>query len=445
MKLFQYQNDGADWLAARENAFLADDMGVGKTAQLIHGADLVCAETVLVACPAFLQYNWISEFQQWSMYDRKYHIISGQYGEPLKGHVNLVSYNQAERARPEKLTKTGGAWYDLVIADEGHYLKTIGTARTKAIYGDKFFAKTGVIGATDRTWVASATPTPNNPTELYPHFRALFPDILKTNKMGPPIGFDTFAETYCVFGQKKGRKGDRPIVGAKNLDVLKSRMAPHFLRRTLEEVAPQVPDIFWGQLHLYNPAAMDAEDGMDDSEKLMLLRALEDGEIKKHEHTLATLRHFYGVAKAQTIAPMIKSELENNPDMKLVVFAYHKEVIEILRTAFAPKNTIVIEGSVPMAKRHELTNRFQTDPAARLLIGQYIACGEGLTLTAAHHALFVEYDWSPEKNRQSAARLRRIGQTKKVLARMVSLVGSLDEQITNICFRKANMISALFD
>ena len=96
---------------------------------------------------------------------------------------------------------------------------------------------------------------------------------------------------------------------------------------------------------------------------------------------------------------------------KVVVFAHHLDVITQLQAAlergggagkkFAGLGTAVVTGETKDEARAEAVRRFQNDRACRVFIGSIRTAGQGSTLTAARHVLFVELDWSPQ------ARLRQ--------------------------------------
>lgn len=89
-------------------------------------------------------------------------------------------------------------------------------------------------------------------------------------------------------------------------------------------------------------------------------------------------------------------------------------------------------------------DRFQSDPTCRIFVGNIIAAGVGITLTAAHHIILAEQDWVPANNDQALSRVVRIGQTRGVLVRIVELPDSLDQRISEILRRKLREISEVW-
>jgi SWI/SNF-related matrix-associated actin-dependent regulator 1 of chromatin subfamily A len=154
------------------------------------------------------------------------------------------------------------------------------------------------------------------------------------------------------------------------------------------------------------------------------------------------LRQMIGVAKAPSIVKLVIDEFQDGLD-KILIFAWHTSVIEILRKGLADYNPVVINGATPIKDRHDLVTQFQTDPNCRVFIGNIIAAGEGITLTASNHVLFAEQSWVPKDNIQAAKRAHRIGQDKPVFVRFASFAGTIDDLITRAVARKTAMIQEL--
>ena len=76
-RLYPYQVAGAQFLAERASAMLADDMGIGKTAQAIAACDLAGVQTAVVVCPGIARENWKREFASWGQRNRRCYVVRG--------------------------------------------------------------------------------------------------------------------------------------------------------------------------------------------------------------------------------------------------------------------------------------------------------------------------------------------------------------------------------
>jgi len=407
MQLYPYQQEGVAWLANPERAhkLLADDLGLGKSAQAITAAVKAGVRAAAIVCPSSLIENWHREIKLWSQAAIKW---------------TVVSYDMAARGALD------GQTFDLLICDEAHYLKNKAAKRTLAIYG-----KNGIARRSRRVWLLTGTPTPNNPSELWTHLAALAPDTIPARTAGKPLAFWSFVDRYCKtvdtgFGVK--------ITGGRNLGELKERIAPFVLRRRKEDVLTDLPPITFDTLPVAaTPPPIDAED------YARISRALERGidglaEIAPH---IAQLRRLTGLAKVEGVRKWVDYFLEGS-DRKLVIFAYHRDVIAQLSDI---PGSVTVHGGT--TDRQKAIDAFQLGEA-RVFIGQITAAGTGLTLTAASDMLFVESSWVPAENEQAAMRIHRISQRSACSVRVAMIPRSLDEQIAEACVRKMLSIREIF-
>jgi len=424
--LYPYQVEGQAFLAERESGLLADEQGLGKTAQAIAAADSVGAKSILVICPASARINWERELARWLV-------------DPQAVDTKVVSYDKARGSQRDGLMEK--AW-DVLILDEAHFLKSWKAKRTQTIYGALCDGKGGLVSRSKYIWALSGTPAPNDVTELWPMMRALFPTSLVGDKPEPMSLWD-FTSRYTTGYQTK--YGYR-VTGGRNLEELKERLVPHMLRRKTEEVLPDLPPIRYGEVTLNSgelPAGLrEAEEGFEGD---VIRAALEAGKLPPSAMmATSTLRRLTGLAKVTPVIDLVTYELNSNPG-KLVLFAHHREVINQLNWGLAEFNPCLLHGGLPEDQRQKAVDDFQKDPTARVFIGQLTAAGTAITLTAAASVLFVEYSWTPSDNQQAAKRCHRIGQTDSVLVRFVSLAGSLDEDITRVVRDKTETLSKVID
>ena len=410
---YAYQQVGIDWLAARKHAILADDCGLGKTVQTIAACDAVGAVDVVVVCPASVRENWRREFEK--------------FGVPRERRLQVWSYDQAHKVPPGAV--------DVLVLDEGQYLKSPKAKRTRTVYGEKCDGVGGLVERAARVFVLSGTIMPNNPSEVWPHLRALFPEQILSS-VGKPYSIHQFIAKFC---KTKDNGFGIQIVGAKNHDLLREKLEPVMLRRLKADVLPDLPEI------TFDPLFVEGRIGVAGPEADIVREVLEaDGVegLKRIAPHVATLRRLTGMAKVEPVVEWVKEWLEGC-DRKIVLFAHHREVIAELFNTIGTADAVVVAGST--SDRQAAVDEFQNDPACRVFIGQNTAAGTGITLTAASDLLLVEPSWVPSDNAQIAGRIHRIGQGRGCQVRFVTLAGSIDEQIGKALARKAADISAILD
>lgn len=424
---YPYQEEGARWLAQGRRRFLADDMGLGKTAQGVLAADLVGAESVLVVCPGVVKRKWVKEFDAFSPWGRPAQAIMTSADPVPNTGVVTVSYDLLRSDKLRRRLYKAGPW-DVVIADEAHYLKERSARRTKLMYGQR-----GVVDRARYYWPLSATPTPNHYTEWWPHLR-------KFGYADRWPEFWMFERYFC-----KGwvdEYGGFHITGGKNQEQLREILSRCMLRRMKSEVLPDLPPLRVGERYLDLPKSLPA--GLHDDTELAenLTAALAEGPEAVSELVAPTLRRMWGMAKVEGTVAAAREWLEDCSD-KLVIYGYHPIVLDAIAKGLSKYKPAVIHGKT-RGDGSEQVERFGEDPTCRVFVGQLSAAGVGIDLVAASTIWIAESDWSPENNRQVIDRLRRIGQTGPVLAEYLMLPGTLDEQIQAAWMRKAEALDELY-
>jgi len=399
-----YQIVGRDFLAARTRALLADQMRVGKTPQAIMAADKVGAERVLVLCPAIATYQWREQWADWSP-DRAPAAILGREPPPacFQG-VLIASYNRAVQ-HLEALT--AAPRWDVFIPDEAHFAKNPEAQRTKAVYG-----KGGVGWNATCIWPLTGTPSPNHAGEMWPMLRA-FGAVKAT--------YEEFVRYYCYYDEREGRIfGNKP----QHLAELRALVAPFTLRRTLREVAPDMPPIS------YNMLAVEPRQGVD-------LRSDDP------EHVDTEDRISVALAKVDTLAIEIKECLDAGDYKQTVVFGYHVEPLRALGEILtaAGIDASIITGETPMARRQNVQAALKAG-VCQVLIAQMIAAGTAIDLSAAQHGYFLELDYVPANNSQAAHRLVNMQTQDPVTFDILTWPGSKDDRVQRTLLRKVR--SAVF-
>ena len=455
-ELFPYQVEGAKWLATMGQALLADSMGLGKSGQAVTASDIVQAQSILVVCPAAVRINWGREFDRFSDHQRPQSIVLSGKDKPIHPGVTVVSYDLL--AGDEKMRKwcRDQAW-DVLIIDEAHYLKERTAKRTKALYGHA--GKPGIAASAKRVWRLSGTPAPNYADELWTHLKSA--GIYKRS-------YWDFLYEFCAGYQDNF--GGYKITGHKNVPQLKALLAQFMLRRKKDDVMKQLPPITFSHVTVerseveldpyfyenWRPIGVTAflkDLETKDKALKIALKASESGgtysdRVKLLEGlapTTATLRRYIGLAKLPAIMDVLERELTDDPTLKLVLFAVHAQVIEGARVKLAKFKPVTLYGGTPTDKRQRNIDKFQNDPKCRVFVGQVIAAGTGITLTAAHNVVFLESDWVPANNAQAAMRCHRIGQTKPVRVRFFSCDGSVDEDVNKVLLHKTRELAKIFD
>lgn len=431
--LFPYQEKGASFLASKDRAGLFDEMGVGKSAQLIRALDLIDAKRGLVVCPAAVREVWAGEFKKFARTPRR--ILKGKDIQDLnlwlrgRCDVLLLSYEMAT----SWAKRMEGDLMDFVIFDEAHYLKNAQSQRTRAMLGHDCSGKYGLARWAMRVWFATGTPNPNDPADIWSIMR-----FCKATQLDKRI----FGDRY--YRKKAGTYNIAHTPRDEMLPELKQAIRSFSIRRTKKEAGLQLPPIWLTTVTVDGDTA-EIRTLMRQYPDLeaAILEAIEKGGLSfiDAQH-VATLRRLVGEAKAPAFLELLLEELQDGLD-KVVVFGLHLRALEIVRQGLEKRGirTVKVDGSTSETERMAAVAAFQGDPDCRVFIGNIKAAGTGLTLTAASNLIMFESSWSPADNAQALMRVHRIGQTRNVQARFITLANSIDVVVSDVVARKTAAIA----
>ena len=170
---------------------------------------------------------------------------------------------------------------------------------------------------------------------------------------------------------------------------------------------------------------------------------IKDGDFETPEFgEMSKVRKEVAVAKIPFILDHVREALEELE--KLVLFVYHHEVVDALKTSLGD-SCVSVDGRTKNEDRQAAVDRFQSDPSCKVFVGTIRAAGVGITLTAASNVIFGELDWVPGNVTQSEDRCHRIGQTDTVFVRHLVLEDSLDERMAQIIVEKQEVIDKALD
>lgn len=409
MRLYDFQTHGVQFLRNVDHdplrnraAYLADQMGLGKTIQACVAARLEAdVKTVRVVAKATAQENWRREWRDW--------------GAPREASLEVVSW--AKIHEPQHQTPV-----DLLIFDEAHMAKTPSARRSKS----------GFVPASRtarRVWCLSGTPMPNDPRELWVPIATLWPEILEE------LGIRSFwgwKKRFCVTVQTQwGEK----VVAAKNLDQLRPYLKRIMLRRTVEQAGLDLPPIRIDTHYL--PTAdvntMLLAQGVDPEALLNRM-----GKEELSDAGTSKLRRLLGQYKAPYIGKLISEELQDGQYEKIVVLAYHHTVLQAIHDYLTQYHVVGFTGDTPQGRRQEAIDAFQDGPA-QVFLAQASAAGDSINLQAANEIVLAEPFWSPGDNAQAIKRVHRIGTDKPVRARLFAVTGTIDEAVIGSILRKLKM------
>lgn len=402
IKLYGHQDAGIRFLMARAHCLLADDQGLGKTIQTILALHNVCPNgKVLIFSPKTLTSNWRAEFMRWLP---KSDVAVAVSGSPApQSRIVITSIDAAKVVGSKLRASLLDERWDCVVVDEAQYVAKPTTKRWKVV--------SAVSARSARVWLLTGTPMTSRPLDLFGLLRL----------MRHPLGDDrhAYGRRYCA-AQHNGHGWD--YRGASNTPELSDRLSSHMLRRTKDEVLDLPPKIrsvvrcnVPDHLARMEPKAIDV---------LMRLRAQ------------------VAIAKIDATWQQVESILDAGE--KVIVFSEYIAVLDAIsaRAEAAKIGSVRVDGSISGAARGAAVERFQTDESTRVFVGQTIAAGVGITLTAATSVVFNDLCLVPAHHAQAEDRAYRIGTTSRVSVTYMVSESLLDDAMWELLAGKIDLIKA---
>lgn len=419
-----HQIVGADFLAERRYAMLADEPGAGKTAQVIEAAALIGARHILVICPTTVRYHWEREFKIVS--SRTDITVVDGLPKKLKGGITITGHSAMANAKSVALL-TSVAW-DLVIVDESHEFRSISANRTVYLLGA---TPKALWHDVKRLWLLTGSPIVNSAADIYPACASIF-------SSGREIPYTEFIHRYTDVIPDPW-VGVRPT-GIKNEHELKVWLKPWMLRRA---------DFLNLPPRIVRPIPLRVQDA-DLEPVIAELKKLSEAQITEMlefgigpDESISRVRRAMGIAKALAAAHYVMSLMTSGLG-PIVVFYYHHDVRDLIYSALKKCQMRIswIDGNVEGANRLAAVDWFQGGRLDVLLV-QTQAGGTGITLTRSNRTVVVESPWTSVALEQAIARLHRITQTRPVTADILTSECWLDIVIAQIVVKKANAAKRL--
>jgi SWI/SNF-related matrix-associated actin-dependent regulator 1 of chromatin subfamily A len=186
-----------------------------------------------------------------------------------------------------------------------------------------------------------------------------------------------------------------------------------------------------------------AKDEWDAKQRLDAAVAARASMIHRHSifAEIQKLRMKTAQAKLPAAIEHVRSVVEQG--QPLVVFAYHRDIVQALNTALTGQGVevVVLDGSIAAAQRQARVDAFQAGQGD-VLIATMDAAGVGLTMTRSSTIAFVELDWTPAKMRQAEDRVHRHGQRQPVTVQYLVVDGTIDAYIAELAQSKTDMAAS---
>jgi SNF2 family DNA or RNA helicase len=438
-----YQREALGWFAfLRRFGFggcLADDMGLGKTVMVLalllqrqaeRGSSSADApRPALGVVPRSLVFNWIDEARRFAPGLRVVDYTGTSRSLEAAAGADLVVTTYGTLRRDAPLLHELA--FDYVILDEAQAIKNASTASARAVR---------LLDARHRL-ALSGTPIENHIGELWSLFEFLNPGLL-----GSASGFE-----LATAGRTK--------MDREALALVARAVRPFILRRTKQQVAPELPDrteqtlyceLEGAQRRLYDQLrshyrrsllARVARSGLNRSKIQVLEALLRLRQAACHAALVDEARHADTSAKLEILLPRLEELAEEGH--KALVFSQFTSFLALLRGRLEAQHIGYEYLDGRTRDRAARVERFQSDPGCRLFLISLKAGGLGLNLTAAEYVFLLDPWWNPAAEAQAIDRAHRIGQRRHVFAYRLIARDTVEEKVAELQQSKRELADAI--
>jgi superfamily II DNA or RNA helicase len=442
--------------AAGHRAFLlADEPGLGKTAQALLAAEAAKAYPLLVVVPNVVKTNWAREAGLWTPH-RTATVIHGN-GDTIDGFADIVVVNYEVLDR--HVGWIGDFGFRGMVVDEAHFIKNKTSQRSQNVLELSERIRSRI--ARPLLMALTGTPLINDIED----FRAIW-QFLGWIDETKPLGelMDALEETgltpadpgfypaarRCVvdLGIVRRRKvdvaADIPARRIADLPVELDEKAGRSIRAAERELARRLVARYESALNARSSNTV--VDGIDrDLVRRVARSEQKDAATTQAGENVFSMMRRIGQAKAGLAADYAE-QLARSAG-KVVFFAKHVDVMDVAEETFTSHGIRYssIRGDQTPSSRQKNIDAFVNDPDVSIAVCSLTAAGVGLNLQVASNIVLAELSWTDAEQTQAIDRSHRIGQTEPVTAWRIIAAQTIDARIAELIDSKAGLAARALD
>ena len=400
------------------------------------------AQRALIVAPLSILGVWREEFAKYADFPHSLAVLTGTAAKkqqalqqpPGEGlQVVILHYESAWRMEKELL-----AWHaDLIIADEGHKIKTHNIAASKAMHR---------LGANAcYRLLLTGTVITNKAIDVFSQYKFLNPSIFGNS-------FYAFRNRYF---DMVGYGGYTPVLKRHMEPELTERLHSIAYRATKAQCLdlPAITEMNWpvalepSAAATYRTLVKESYAELDVGAitatnvltKLLRLSQLTGGFLRDE----AGMDHAISRAKMEALEDIVDGTAQEG--QKLVVIARFIPELNAICKMLEKKGIQYARISGEVKDRELQVQAFQHNPSVTVFVGQVATAGLGITLTAASTLVFYSMDYSMSNFEQTKARIHRVGQKNACTYIYLTATGTVDEKVLLALREKADLARILVD
>jgi SNF2 family DNA or RNA helicase len=434
---------------------LADEPGLGKTAQALLAADAADAFPLLVVVPNVVKANWAHEAELWTP-RRAATVIHGD-GETIDGFADIVIVNYEILDR--HVGWLGAHGFRGMVVDEAHFIKNKSSQRSQHVLelSERIRARSGNA----LLMALTGTPLINDIEDFRAIWQflgwiddkkprhALMAALEATGLTPADPGFYKAARTSVIdLGIVRRRKvdvaSDIPARRVADLPVELDDEAGRSIRAAEQELARRLVARY--EAALASRKDVSEVEGIDHDlvRRVAASERKNAGSDKTGDNVFTVMRRI-GQAKAG-LAADYAAQLARNVG-KVVFFAKHIDVMDVAEQTFTKRGVgyASIRGDQTPKVRKANIEAFLTDPEVAVAVCSLTAAGVGVNLQVASNVVLAELSWTSAEQTQAIDRVHRIGQTEPVTAWRIIAAQTIDPRLAQLIDDKAGLAARALD
>ena len=445
--------------AGHRTFLLADEPGLGKTAESVLAASVAEAYPMVVVVPNVVKMNWAREVERWTPH-RRATVINGD-GADLDAFADvfIVNYEILDR-HLGWLAKIGLRG---MVVDEAHFIKNLSSQRSQNVLALASSIREQTPGGNPLLLALTGTPLINDVEDFDAIWRFL--GWTTGDKPGPEL-----MEKLDATGLTPADKSFYP-------EARDAVISMGIVRRRKKDVAKDLPDKLVADL----PVQLDDEfgRGIREAERELaarlvaryrriieargdrglapgeidhdIVRLVANGELEESKaagtdgDNVFTMVRRIGQAKAG-LAADYAAQLQRSVG-KVVFFAKHIDVMDQAEAHFRANGikAVSIRGEQSQAARQDAIDSFNNDPSVGIIVCSLTAAGVGVNLQVASNVVLAELSWTAAEQTQAIDRVHRIGQDEPVTAWRIIAAHTIDTKIAELIDQKQGLAARALD
>ncbi|MFB7893384.1 DEAD/DEAH box helicase [Microbacterium sp. NPDC056044] len=443
--------------AGHRTFLLADEPGLGKTAESVLAASVANAYPLLAVVPNVVKMNWAREVERWTPHRRATVIHGDGEGIDAFADVFIVNYEILDR----HLSWLGSIGLKGMVVDEAHFIKNLTSQRSQNVLA----LATRIREQTPNPLLLALTGTP------------LINDVEDFDAIWRFLGWTTGEKPGPVLMEKLDETGLTPADKAFYPEARDAVISMGIVRRKKKDVAADLPDKLIADL----PVELDDEFGRsiraaerelgerlaakyrriieargdrghgpghidEDIVRLVAHNELEESKAAgTGSENVFTMVRKIGQAKA-VLAADYAVQLQRSVG-KVVFFAKHIDVMDTAEAHFAAAGlkTVSLRGDQATTARQQAIDAFNNDPDVGIAVCSLTAAGVGVNMQASSNVVLAELSWTAAEQTQAIDRVHRIGQDEPVTAWRIIAAHTIDTKIAELIDSKQGLAARALD